>query len=163
MFCKALYFSDAHTTRLILLTPDPKTQKKRGQNVKHFDDHLWSQVKSRVARVGNFYKYSKGNTHMRSVLLGTQGKEIVEAGRRDAIWGIGFKADEAENYRPFWGQNLLGRCLMDVRDKIIELDKKMAEAFLEENVNWDWDGSLNGDGDGDEVEDLDTGAELPEG
>ncbi|CAN9379591.1 unnamed protein product [Alternaria alternata] len=37
MFCKAVYFSDANTARLILLTSDPKEQKKHGQKVKNFD------------------------------------------------------------------------------------------------------------------------------
>jgi ribA/ribD-fused uncharacterized protein len=159
MFCKAVYFSDANTARLILLTSDPKEQKKHGQKVKNFDFNEWGRVKSRVARVGNWYKYTDTkNKHMRSVLLGTQGREIAEAARRDRIWGIGYRSDEAETYRDSWGENLLGRCLMDVRDRIVEIDKKMAERDMGGNEDWEWDGLLGDE----EAFEWSAGAEVPE-
>jgi ribA/ribD-fused uncharacterized protein len=163
MFCKALYFSDANTARLILSTPDPTTQKKHGQKVKNFNVHQWGQVNSRVARVGNWYKYTEGcgnekggeNRHMRNLLLGTQGRELTEAGRRDRILGgVGYKADEADLYREFWGENLLGECLMNVRDRIIKFEK----TFLEETVDWEWDGPLEEE----EVCEWPVGAQVPE-
>jgi hypothetical protein len=161
MYLKALFFSDAPTSRLILAARDPKTQKKHGQRVKHFNFEHWTQVKSRVARVGNWYKYSggsggdkgggngrgkgkgNGNAHMKSVLLGTRGRELVEAAGRDRIWGIGYRAHEAEFYREFWGENLLGKCLVHVRDRILELERR--EENEGEVVDWQWDGALGGE------------------
>ncbi|KAH6866533.1 hypothetical protein BKA58DRAFT_363974 [Alternaria rosae] len=119
MYCKSLFFSDLHICSLILSTPDPKTQKKHGQRVTNFSFAAWTTVKSRVARMGNWYKFTggnehagkgagNGNRHMRSVLLGTGVRELAEAGRRDRVWGIGYRAFEAEGYRDWWGENLLG-------------------------------------------------------
>jgi hypothetical protein len=54
---------------------------------------------------------------MRDILLGTEERELAEAARRDRIRGIGYKADEAETYREFWGENLLGKALMSVRGR----------------------------------------------
>ena len=32
--------------------------------------------------------------------------------------GIGYRADEAERQREFWGENLLGKCLVKVRERL---------------------------------------------
>ncbi|PSN71183.1 DUF1768-domain-containing protein, partial [Corynespora cassiicola Philippines] len=117
MFCKALYFSDAESCARILSTPDPKEQKKVGQRVKGFNDFKWARVKSRAARVGNWYKFTQ-NERMRQVLLETGHRELAEASRRDKVWGIGFNAQEAEVYRAEWGENLLGKALMKVRGRL---------------------------------------------
>jgi ribA/ribD-fused uncharacterized protein len=116
MFSKALYFSDATSCTHILATSDPKTQKELGQAVKNFNEYKWTLVKSRVACVGNWYKFTNpANRHMKNVLLGTAERELAEAARRDRVWGIGYNAEEAERYRKMWGENRLGRALMAVR------------------------------------------------
>jgi ribA/ribD-fused uncharacterized protein len=156
MYCKSLFFSDAATCTLILSTSSPKAQKKHGQRVTNFSFSQWSTVKSQVARVGNWYKFTggnawrgrgegNGNRHMRSVLLGTRGRELAEAGRRDRVWGIGYRAFEAEGYRAYWGENLLGRCLADVRERVLRMDGLVGEG---EVVDWEWDGALDGQGEG---------------
>lgn len=125
MFSKALYFSDARSCTLILRTTDPKTQKKLGQAVKNFNDYKWTRVKARVAWVGNWYKFmDPANKDMRTVLLGTQGKDLAEAARRDRVRGIGYNAEEAERYRGLWGENLLGRALMVVRKRVGEMERR---------------------------------------
>ncbi|KAI0867470.1 DUF1768-domain-containing protein [Hypoxylon argillaceum] len=53
----------------------------------------------------------------RDVLLATGDRELVEASPRDRIWGIGFGAKGAEAKRAKWGMNLLGKCLMEVREQ----------------------------------------------
>lgn len=57
-------------------------------------------------------------------LLSTQSIELIEAVARDNVWGIhrdtaAAKADWARGDTTGWGQNLLGRCLMKVRDLIV--------------------------------------------
>jgi ribA/ribD-fused uncharacterized protein len=82
-------------------------------------------VKSRAVRVGSWYKYTeKGNRHMKDQLLGNAGRELAEAARRDRIWGIEYSAEEAEGYREFWGSNLLGKALMGVRERIINMEER---------------------------------------
>ncbi|KAF2654229.1 DUF1768-domain-containing protein [Lophiostoma macrostomum CBS 122681] len=156
MFCKALFFGDETACTAILATPDPKTQKLIGKNVKGFEEEKWSEVKFRVAVVGNWYKFTHGLNEcqyeplrkgkdkesekrdgMRDTLLGTGDKEIAEAGRRDRVWGIGYKAEEAERHRHHWGQNLLGKALMRVRERLRANLKEMQDG---EWVEWDWDG-----------------------
>ncbi|KAI0426963.1 hypothetical protein F5Y09DRAFT_47359 [Xylaria sp. FL1042] len=53
----------------------------------------------------------------RDVLLATGTRELVEASPRDRIWGVGFGAKNAVNNRHRWGKNLLGKCLMEVREQ----------------------------------------------
>ncbi|TRX88078.1 hypothetical protein FHL15_011028 [Xylaria flabelliformis] len=54
----------------------------------------------------------------RDVLLATGTRELVEASPFDRIWGIGFGAKEAGKRRGKWGLNLLGKCLMEVREEL---------------------------------------------
>jgi ribA/ribD-fused uncharacterized protein len=107
MFSKSLFFGDAQTYTRILSTTDPKEQKKFGQKVVGFDEWKWTCVKSRVCRVGNWYKFLQ-NEGMRVVLLGTERRELVEAARSDRVWGIGFHAIEAEGKRGGVGREQVG-------------------------------------------------------
>jgi ribA/ribD-fused uncharacterized protein len=146
MFFKALYFSDAESCKAILLTADPAEQKKLGKNMKGFSDEEWDGVKSRVARVGNWFKFTHPESkHLREILLGTEDRELAEAGRRDRVWGIGYQAHEAERYRQSWRENRLGKVLMAVRTRIREAALREREMGVPDD--WLWDG-----GEGDEVD-----------
>lgn len=57
---------------------------------------------------------------MAKILLDTGDSELVEAAPKDRIWGIGFGAKYAEDFRQEWGQNLLGKALMEVRKRLRE-------------------------------------------
>lgn len=150
MFCKALYFEDAEACRSILASRDPSEQKKIGQGVKGFSDSEWDTVKSRVARVGNWYKFTNpANRHMKDVLLETGDRELAEASSRDRIWGIGYKEENAERYRKNWGLNKLGKALMAVRTRLREVEMREGGG---EVGKWDWDG-----GEGDEVDEAELG------
>ncbi|KAI1110896.1 DUF1768-domain-containing protein [Nemania sp. NC0429] len=61
----------------------------------------------------------------RDALLATGDRELVEASPRDRIWGVGFGARNAPANRNRWGLNLLGKCLMEVRE---QFRKEEAEA-----------------------------------
>ncbi|KAI1198075.1 DUF1768-domain-containing protein [Nemania serpens] len=61
----------------------------------------------------------------RDVLLATGDRELVEASPRDRIWGIGFGAKNAGANRRRWGLNLLGKCLMEVREQFRSEDEAM--------------------------------------
>jgi ribA/ribD-fused uncharacterized protein len=118
MFCKALFFSSVTSCARILSSQDQKEQKKVGRQIPDFSEWHWDKIKSRVARVGNWYKFTDGrNARMRDVLMGTGERELAEASRRDRVWGIGYNEEEAERYRGILGENLLGKCLVDVRGR----------------------------------------------
>jgi hypothetical protein len=82
---------------------------------------------------------------MRDIFLGTEDRELAEAGRRDRVWGIGYQAHEAERYRQSWGENRLGKALMAVRTRIREVALREREMGVLDD--WAWDG-----GEGDEVD-----------
>lgn len=60
-----------------------------------------------------------------------------KASPRDRIWGIGFGAKNAGSQRKRWGQNLLGKCLMVVRDRIREEEKRKLRKEEEEEEEED--------------------------
>ncbi|KAI0142765.1 DUF1768-domain-containing protein [Xylariaceae sp. FL1272] len=68
----------------------------------------------------------------RDVLLATGDRELVEASPLDRIWGIGFGARNAPKCRERWGMNLLGKCLMEVREQFRREDEARAAKMEEE-------------------------------
>ncbi|KAI1754082.1 hypothetical protein F4782DRAFT_545423 [Xylaria castorea] len=80
-----------------------KSDGKEGERVWSLGDH----EDAPVMRAASF----------RDVLLATGTRELVEASPFDHIWGIGFGAKDAGNRRSKWGLNLLGKCLMEVREE----------------------------------------------
>lgn len=88
MFSKALFFCAPEICALIMASADPARHKKFGRSVPGFSEWKWDQVKRRVARVGNWYKFTDArNDRMERVLVGTGERELVEASRRDRVWG----------------------------------------------------------------------------
>lgn len=64
------------------------------------------------------------NRHIRGRLLATGGRLLCEAASRDRVWGIGYTAKHAMNFRQHWGENLLGKALMNVRRRLCDMDSK---------------------------------------
>lgn len=85
-----------------------------------------------VARRGNWLKFTQCTNvasltlddvgepvPLKALLLATRGHELAEASPFDAVWGIGFRAEEASTVsRARWGENLLGNALMGVRSEL---------------------------------------------
>lgn len=91
---------------------------------------MWDANKDRIVYEGNLLKFTQpveGGTNLLDRLLGTTGCELVEASPYDRIWGVGFKAAEAEKNRDAWGLNLLGLALMKAREELTHVGAK-AEA-----------------------------------
>ncbi len=91
--------------------------KALGREVKHFDPAVWEAASYAIVVEGNRHKFSQ-NQALKSYLINTNEKILVEASPADAIWGIGLPQDAKEALNPFeWrGNNLLGFALMEVRD-----------------------------------------------
>ena len=70
---------------------------------------------------GNYLQFSQ-DTEMKAILLNTKDREIVEAAWYDKIWGIGYNEANARKVgKKVWeenGLNLLGKALMEVRNKL---------------------------------------------
>ena len=113
----------------ILSSKSAKEIKLLGRLVEGFNNDLWNSIKMHVVECGNFLKFSQ-NSDLKSLLLKTGEKIIVEASPYDKIWGIGFTEDKALQNKQLWGQNLLGIVLMNIRtllrgNPIIKSDKNI--------------------------------------
>ncbi|KAK0667073.1 hypothetical protein QBC41DRAFT_324553 [Cercophora samala] len=122
MYLKAVQFEDLAIANKILATSDPKAQKRLGRQIKGFNDAQWDQVKQEVVVKGNMAKFGQ-DERLRGVLLGTGDRELVEAASNDRIWGIGFtekQVVEGPVDRELWGENRLGKALMEARTRLRE-------------------------------------------
>ena len=56
---------------------------------------------------------------------------LIEASHYDRIWGIGYGEDNPKLFieQDKWGQNLLGKALMEARDAILGRKNKLEEVF----------------------------------
>jgi len=118
---KAELFKDEDALSKILSTTKPGTAKALGREVRDFDKNAWDANAYKFVVEGNIHKFSQHET-LKSFLLKTGNKIIVEASPRDFIWGIGLGQDRKEAMSPnTWrGTNLLGFALMEARDELLK-------------------------------------------
>ncbi|KEQ58273.1 DUF1768-domain-containing protein, partial [Aureobasidium melanogenum CBS 110374] len=118
MYNKAQTFNSPDIAAQILATTASKAQKALGRKIKGFSDAIWDAVKFGIVERGNLLKFEQ-DEDFKKVLLETGDRLLVEAAPQDKIWGIGHTAAAAKKVsREIWGQNLLGKVLMNVREKI---------------------------------------------
>jgi hypothetical protein len=101
----------------ILATSNPKTMKAIGQAVKNYDDTVWNNERYKIMVEALMHKFSQ-NVDLKKRLMETGTSELVEASPLDRIWGIGITKADALIGKKRNGQNLLGKALMEVRDKM---------------------------------------------
>ena len=119
MYHKALLFNDQEIADAITLEPEPSKQKALGREVKGFDQQTWKEKREKIVEEGNWWKFTQPKEgRIESMLLETGDRLLVEASPYDRIWGIGYGASIAEENRDKWGENLLGKALMSVRDRL---------------------------------------------
>ena len=118
MYHKAILFNDLDIASQIMQTNSPRQHKSLGAKVKHFNDKVWNKEKANIVENGNWLKFTQSE-QLKTWLLSTGERELVEASPFDRIWGIGFTATDAVKVeRSLWGDNLLGKILMSVRDRL---------------------------------------------
>lgn len=117
MYCKAGRFGDRQTQGWVLESTSPKLQKSLGKIVVGFTDESWDEVKSDVVVAGNVAKFGQ-DVELRRKLLATGDRLLVEAAARDRVWGIGYSAKNAMSNRDDWGENRLGKALMQAREQL---------------------------------------------
>ncbi|KAH0008754.1 DUF1768-domain-containing protein, partial [Aureobasidium melanogenum] len=118
MYSKAQTFNSPDIAAQILTTTASADQKRLGRKIEGFSDAIWDAVKFGIVERGKLLKFEQ-NEEFKKVLLDTGDRLLVEAAANDKIWGIGYTAAGAKKVsREKWGQNLLGKALMNVREKI---------------------------------------------
>lgn len=119
MYQKAVLFDDQETAAEIALEPEPSKQKALGRKVKGFNNKTWNEKREEIVEDGNWWKFTRSKEgDLRKLLLKTGDRLLVEASPYDRIWGVGYSAAKAEANRANWGENLLGKALMRVRDRL---------------------------------------------
>jgi ribA/ribD-fused uncharacterized protein len=141
MYQKVITFNDTQTANEILRISSPRKCKALGRKVNGFDPAAWDPIKQSVVEQGSYFKYTCGVgedvEELKRQLLATEDRELVEASRFDRVWGVGFSADQCKESwceRELWGQNLLGKALVNVRKKIREEEEAKA---LEGSQSWE--------------------------
>ncbi len=121
MHQKAILFSDTDIASQILASKSPKQQKALGRKVANFDGNKWLEHRERIVEEGNWNKFVNSKLEgedIKGELLETGDRELVEASPFDRIWGVGYGAKNAERNRDKWGENLMGKAIMRVRERI---------------------------------------------
>ena len=121
-FMDYLLNDDKETFDKIIEETTPFGCKKFGRTVKNFNKVLWTQYLEETNLDRNLpfqvlLQKFKNSEELTNLLLSTGTAILVEAAENDKIWGIGMKEnDRLINDQTQWGQNILGKSLMLVRD-----------------------------------------------
>jgi len=120
MMCKKAEVFQAHEILFKMLSTDnARMIKKFGREIKNFSDEVWDKHKLDIVIKANYFKFSQ-NPELLEIMKQHKDLILVEASPEDKIWGIGlhFSNDDVLDKCKWNGENLLGKCLMDVRSKL---------------------------------------------
>jgi len=114
---KAQLFKDDDSYMSIMNTSSPYEAKMLGRKVKNFNQDIWNKNAKNIVICGCYIKFTESEI-LKTFLLSTGDRTLVEASPNDKIWGIGISLLEAKSGKPWNGTNWLGECLMKVRELI---------------------------------------------
>ncbi|MEU8760882.1 NADAR family protein [Streptomyces sp. NPDC048659] len=116
---KARLFGDTAAEQAILSAPTPAQAKNAGRLVRNFEERTWEENRLEIVTTGSVHKFTSTDA-LRTYLLGTGTRVLVEASPMDRVWGIGMTADDPRAQDPArWrGKNLLGFALMAARERL---------------------------------------------
>ncbi|MVP02566.1 NADAR family protein [Paenibacillus lutrae] len=107
-YFQAQKFQDLDIQETIRLAESPMIAAKMGRNKNNPLRSDWESIKDDVMRSAVYSKFLN-NEDIKAVLLSTREKEIIEDTTKDYYWGCGKDGS---------GKNMLGRILMEVREKL---------------------------------------------
>lgn len=115
---KARLFGDECSLQAIMNTDNPADQQAIGRRILGYREDVWINNRYPIVLNGTVAKFGQ-DYDRREVLLNTGSRIIAEASPNDSIWGIGLSATQPDAYQSAkWGQNLLGRALMEAREQL---------------------------------------------
>lgn len=119
MWRKALLFDDTTVAERVPVARTPAEAKALGRQISGFSDEVWDSSRLEIVVEANLAKFGQ-NPPLRSYLLGTGSRILVEASPQDRVWGIGLVASDPRAADPasWLGLNLLGEALMEVRSRL---------------------------------------------
>lgn len=116
MEAKAIRFGDRVALERIRLAKTPNEAKEIGRQVRGYHQAMWDEIKVPCMMSALQFKWNNCE-EFRKALKESGENILVEASPYDRIWGIGYKSDTALAYIDNWGENLLGKCLMNLRSE----------------------------------------------
>ena len=119
MYCKAILFKDKEIAERIMKTNNPNEIRSLGRIVVNFKPKVWDEKCMTIVENGCYLKFTQ-NKDLKKKLLETGNKKLVEASPYDKKWGVGLnKINAIKIEEDKWpGENRLGICLMNIRDKL---------------------------------------------
>jgi ribA/ribD-fused uncharacterized protein len=121
MYYKCLTFDSNNKVLLdkILTEKNPGKIKQYGRLVRNFVPKIWENKRYDVMLDALTLKFSQ-NKDILAKLINTGDKILYEAAANDRIWGIGFNEHDALRVdKNLYGENLLGKALMEIRKHYI--------------------------------------------
>lgn len=113
--------------REIIGQHSPMTAKMKSKPHRQDSRPDWDDVRYKVMRWSLRVKLAQNYEEFGRLLLATRDRPIVEQSRKDDYWGAKL-ADEAGN--TLIGQNVLGRLLMELREKLKDDAKGVLKTVL---------------------------------
>jgi ribA/ribD-fused uncharacterized protein len=125
MFMKCITFLESNrekniiTLLKILKETTPSKVKELGRQVSGFNETEWDKHKYNCMMFAVTHKFQQ-NKNIKTQLLQTGNKYLIEASPYDKIWGIGLSVNNPDvlDKSKWKGLNLLGDVLMDVRNNL---------------------------------------------
>ncbi|KAI1328722.1 hypothetical protein F5Y16DRAFT_419590 [Xylariaceae sp. FL0255] len=124
---KAMLFGDSEKGWKILYAEQPADANDLGHQVKNFNHNEWHRrtVKRQIVLRANRLKFTRSveAAAIRQALLNTGSRELIFASPYNPHMGIGINVAEAsddlqDGDRSFWGSNILGKVLMQLRQEL---------------------------------------------
>ena len=111
-----MLFNDPNIGKKILAAQTTKQVKALGRKVANFNDETWAQYRIPIVLQGNLLKFQQ-HPPLLTLLLNTGDLPIAELSPKDKILGTGSVSKDPRRW-PGDSQNLLGRVLMEVRNRL---------------------------------------------
>lgn len=126
MWAKAQLFKDEIIAKKILMTNDCREMKQLGREVHDFNEEIWANLRYTIMYRGLIEKFRQ-NDKLRVKLLSTGDEILAECAIHDRIWGIGLGMHDDKRFdvSRWRGLNLLGDCLMQVRNDFRNIKVKV--------------------------------------
>lgn len=107
-YYQAQKFAGHPQEELIRLSDTPDDAKRMGNDTSYPIRSDWEEAKVEVMRTALKAKFTQ-NPHLKEKLLATKDAVLMENSQKDYFWGIGKDGS---------GKNMLGKLLMELRDKL---------------------------------------------
>lgn len=104
--------TDLLWAREIMQTYDPFQARQLGRDRTHLIRQDWDYIKIDIMRIGLRAKFS-ARRDLGRILLATKNEPLIESTPYNLFWGM--------NTQTGVGQNMMGRCLMQVRSELMLL------------------------------------------